>query len=252
MEEKNCGESMKQISFKSLRYALFLALASFVYFTGCTNKVSQSLYSGMPTDPTGSTPEITSVDPSSSALSGVTPVTIKGKNFLSDTSAIKVYFGNQTGTILSSSPTQLTVIPPNLEGQIKIKISTNVAELFSNTYDYLLEKAVKDFYPDPKDRTNIPVSIIADNAGNVYSSNSSYGLVQITPGGVSSVYSPKGGETYWTSMRFGSGGVLYAVRGLQAIFSIPAGGGVKNSAWVVLSPSSLKISQIEFDPLGNL
>ena len=104
----------------------------------------------------------------------------------------------------------------------------------------------------PADQTNKPVSIITDGAENVYSSNSSVGVVQITPDSVSTLYSPKSGETFLTSMRFGSGGNMFVARGLQAIFTIPSGGGVKNTSWVVLSPSTLKISNVEFDPMGNL
>ncbi len=242
---------MKQILFKSFIYTIFLAFASFIYFTGCSDNVTQSLYSGEPAGPIGSTPEITTVDPPNVALAGVTQITITGKNFLTDTSAIKVYFGKLPGVILSASTTQITLISPNVVGSVKIKISTNSAELFSNTYDYVLQPAAKDFYPDIKDRTNVPTYIVADNAGNLYSSNSSLGVVQITPDSVSTLYSLKGGETYWNCMRFGPGGVIYGARGLQALFTIPAGGG-KNSAWLTLSPSSLKISQIEFDPMGNL
>ncbi len=238
---------------KSIKKFLFkiIPLVVAIIFAGCTEKTTDSLYSGNPSGPTGATPEISTVNPPNEALAGVTAITITGKNFLSDTSAVEVYFGSLAGKIISASPTQLTVIPPNIEGAVNIKISTNVAELFSNIYTYSLAKAVKDFYPDAKDKTNVPASIIVDNAGNIYSSNSSYGLVQITPDSVSTVYSAKGGETYWTTMRFGPAGVLYAARGNQAVFTIPAGGG-KNSAWVVLTPSSLKISQIEFDPMGNL
>ncbi|MCL5027908.1 MAG: IPT/TIG domain-containing protein [Bacteroidetes bacterium] len=242
---------MKKYLFKLFIFTIFLAVTSFVYFVGCSNIVTPSLYSTVPTGPTGSTPEITSVDPPNVALAGVTNITITGNNFLSDTSAIKVYFGKQAGTILTASPTKITVISPNIAGSVKIKISTNVAEPYSNTYDYLLNAASKDWYPDVKDHTNIPMSIIIDNAGNIYSSNYAMGVVQITPDSVSTLYSAKGGETYWTTMRLGTGGVLYAARGNQAVFTIPAGGG-KNSAWVVLSPSTLKISQIEFDPLGNM
>lgn len=242
---------MKQNLFKLFTYTTALTFASFVYFIGCSNKVTPSMYSDASTGSLGSTPAITSIDPPTTALAAVTTITITGNNFLSDTSAISVYFGKQAGTILSASPTQLTVISPNTPGSLKIKISTNSAVLFSNAYDYILNPAAIDWYPDIKDHTNQPTNIIVDNSGNIYSSNYAMGVVQITPDSASSLYSAKGGETYWTRMRMGSGGVLYAARGNQAIFTVPAGGG-KNSAYVVLSPSTLKISQIEFDPLGNL
>ncbi len=242
---------MKQNLLKSI-ITLALAFAAIFSFNNCSNEEVPSLYSDSSGETTDAAPIINSVDPSNTAIAGVTPVTITGANFSSDTALIKVYFGKQAGIIISSTPTQLTVISPNVSGSVKIKISTANALKFSNTYDYLLEPAAKDFYPYIKDRTNKPVSIIIDKMDNIYSSNSTIGVVQITPDSVSTLYSERSGETFLTSMRFGAGGNMFAARGLQAIFTIPAGGGVKNSPWVVLSPSSTKISQIEFDPNGNL
>src|SRR4030066_596774 len=132
---------MKQNLLKSLIFKILLAFVSFVYFFGCSNEVTPSLYSEVSAGPIEITPKISSVDPASTAIAGVTTITITGENFLSDTSAVKVYFGKQPGTFLSASPTQLKVISPNVSGVVKIKISTNVAELFSNTYDYYFEAA---------------------------------------------------------------------------------------------------------------
>lgn len=243
---------MKRNLFKSFLFSVIAAFVSFVYFAGCSNNVTPSLYSGSPTSPSGATPEITTVDPPSEALAAVTTITINGKNFIADTSAVRVYFGGQVGKILTASPTQLTVISPNISGSLKLKISTNTAELFSNSYDYKLEPASQDYYPDASDQADIPMAVIADNSGIIYTSNASKGVFRVPPDSVATLYSVKGGETYWSCMRFGKDGVMYAVRGLQAIFTIPAGGGVRNSAWVVLSPNSIKISKIDFDPLGNM
>ncbi len=242
---------MKKYLYKLISYTIIPAIVSILFLAGCSNDVTPSLYTDSSTGSLGATPAITSIDPPTIALAGVTTITITGNNFSPDTSSLKVYFGKQAGTILSATPSQLTVISPNTPGSLKVKISTNSAVLFSNAYDYVLNPAAIDWYPDIKDHTNQPTTIIVDNSGNIYSSNYAMGVVQITPDSASSLYSAKGGETYWTRMRMSTGGVLLAARGNQAIFNVPAGGG-KNSAYVVLSPSTLKISQIEFDPLGNL
>ncbi len=242
---------MNKIFIKSFIILPVLLFAGLVYFAGCSNNVTDSLYSGSSAVSTGGTPKINSVNPPGEALAGVTQGQITGENFLSDTSAVKVYFGKQPGTIISASPTQLSVIPPNVSGALKIKVTTNVAESFSNTYDYTLSPAAQDYYPDATDKTTIPMSIIFDNTGTLYVSNASKGVFRVPPDSVSTLYSSKGGETFWTSMRFGSGGVLYAARNNQAIFMIPASG-ARNTPWVVLSPSSLKLSQIDFDPNGNM
>ncbi len=246
-----CGESMKKYFNKFIVIITIPAIVFISFLAGCSNEVTPSFYTDPSPSSLGATPSISSIDPPNSALAGVTNITITGSNFLSDTSAIKVYFGKQAGTIISATSTQLTVIPPNTPGTMKIKISTNTAVLFSNTYDYVLNPSAVDWYPDLKDHTNQPMNIIVDNSGNLYSSNYAMGIVQIAPDSSSILYSAKGGETYWTRMRMGIGGVLYAARGNQAIFTVPSGGG-KNSAYVVLSPTTLKLSQIEFDPSGNL
>ncbi len=243
---------MKQNLLKSLILAVCTALVLLVFFTSCSNEVTPSLYSGPASSPTGATPEIASVDPPNEALAAVTTITIKGNNFSSDTSAVRIYFGGQVGKVLTSSQTQLTVLSPNVSGSLKIKISTKTAELFSNAYDYMLEPASLDYYPEASDQANKPMAVISDNAGIIYSSNSAVGVIKIPPDSAATLYSVKSGETFWTSMRFDKNGILYAARGLQGVFSIPAGGGVKNSPWVILSPTSIKISKIEFDPLGNL
>lgn len=247
-EAKTFGEKMKQNLFKPIIISLF-TFAVFVFFSSCKNDEVPSFYSNTPT---GANPKITAVDPPNTAIAAVTPITITGENFLEDTSSVIVYFGEQVGKVLNASPTQLMVISPNVSGSLKIKISTVVALQFSNSYDYLLEPAAEDFYPEADDQNNKPASVIVDKLENVYSSNFDIGVVQITPDGVSTLYSQKAGESFLTTMRFGPGGDLYVARGLQGVFIIPNGGGVQNSPWVVLSPNTIKISQIEFDPIGNL
>ena len=243
---------MNQKFSKSFIFYLILSTASLIYLCGCSNEEVPSLYDESSPGSTGATPQINSVEPPSTAIAAVTPITITGSNFLSDTSLVNVYFGDQAAKVIAASSTQLTVISPNISGSLKIKISTSVSVPFSNTYEYVLQPAAVDFYPDSKDETNKPFSIIIDKIENIYSSNSGLGVVKITPDSVSTLYSVRSGETYFTHMRFGPGGELFAARGLQAVFTIPDGGGVKNSPWVVLSPNTIKISQIEFDPMGNL
>lgn len=238
---------------KNFYKTLLIKLVVIIIFLGiiqCSDEDTPSLYDN--SEKTSAAPEIISVEPASEAVSAVTVVKITGKNFLADTSQVKVYFGKKAGKILSSSSNEIQVIPPNISGQMKIKIATQTALSFSNEYDYLLTPAAEAIYPPSDDKTSQPFNIILDSQENVYSYNTGVGVMKIEPNGNSSLYSAKSGETFWTCMRFGAGGVLYGVRGLQAVFSIPAGGGVKNSSWAVLTPSTVKLSKIEFDSEGNL
>ncbi len=240
------------MNIKFFRSSLLLLFLSFglIYFAGCDNELTPSFYDS--NDSEGPTPKINSVEPESRAIAAVTPITITGENFMSDSSAVKVYFGAQYGEILSVTPTQLSVISPNLKGPLEIRISTNQAVQFSNSYDYYLEPATIDFYPLPGDEDNVPVTITVDNNENVFSSNSGLGVVKIMQDSSSELYSPRAGETYFTSIRFGSDGTLYGARGLYAVFAIPPGGGVKNSPYYLLPSRDTKISKLEFDPMGNL
>ncbi len=243
---------MKKILYNSLSVSLTAALLFFIAIAGCSDKGDPSLFQGVPTGPIGATPSISSVSPST-ALAGVTQMTITGQNFSTDPTQDFIYFNGNMVTATSATQTQLVLTAPNVFGdEVQIKVAVLNAEKFSNTIVYAIRQTAKDYYPGAKDKGNIPMSIIGDNAGNIYSSNNAIGVMEIMPDSSSILYSPKGGESFWTCMRFGPGGVLYVARGLQALFQIPAGGNVKAGTYVVLSPSTLKISQIEFDPLGNL
>jgi len=243
---------MKKNLLKSFVIVTLLMFVSSVYFVGCSDEEAPSLYNP---PGTAGTPEITSVDPPAVAIGAVTVITITGKNFSSDASKMKVYFGKEAANIVSASPTQLTVISPNVSGDMNIRVANQSSVPFSNSYQYTLTPAAEDFYPAAGDSVNRPYSFVFDKSDNIFSYNAALGVYQITPDGVATLYSPKSGEAYWTSMRFGTNGVLYGVRGsAQAIFTIPAnaGGTVKNSVWVSLTPATIKIAKIEFDPLGNM
>ncbi len=243
---------MKINSYKLFILTVFLATVSFVYFTGCTDKGAPSLYADVPTGPVGATPEITSVDPSASALAGVTTITITGKNFSSDSTSVFVYFNGQQGSLRSASSTQLTVVSPNIVGPVKMKIATLNAELFSNVIDYKLEAAAKNVFPDEKSTFVLPYGITSDKDGNIYMSvynGGNKGVKKITPDSTITDWALPGAETYWNSMRFGSDGTLYGARNVRAVFSMTQGG---SPATYVVLPSGVFITQLEFDPSGNL
>ena len=243
---------MKKNSYKLSILTVLLATASFVYFTGCTDKGAPSLYQDVPTGPIGATPAITSVDPASSALAGVTTITITGQNFSSDSASVFVYFNGQPGTLLSASPTQLTVVSPNIVGPVKLKVATLSAELFSNEISYQLNAAAKDVFPDSKSTFVLPYGITSDKEGDIFMSvynGGNKGVKEITPDSTITDWALPGAETYWNSMRFGSDGTLYGARNVRAVFSMTQGG---SPATYVVLPSGTFITQLEFDPSGNL
>ena len=244
---------MKNNFYNLLFTNLFIALIALLSFNGCSDKGAPSLYQGIPTTPIGATPSISSINPPNTSVAGVTQLTITGKNFSTNPLEDLVYFNITQAVVVSATPTQLVVNAPNVvSDSITVMVAVVHSELFSNKLYYNLTPAAKDFYPNSK--FTIPYSVVSDNIGNIYSSTTlngvGNGITKITPDSVVAPYASRGTETFWTSMRFGPNGVLYAARNLYAVFQIPAGGGAPTT-FVVL-PSSLKISQLEFDANNNL
>ena len=235
----------------SLISALFL-----IIFSGCSDKGDPSLYPGTPTAPNPATaPVIISINPAAPALAGVSQLTITGKNFSTNPSEDLVYFNGVQVPVSNATATQLTFTAPNIASD-SISIMTAVlnSSLFSNRINYSLVAVAKDIYPS-NSTFIVPYTLASDNSGNIYTSltisNSGAGVKEIAHDSVVTDYASKGSETFWSSMRFGPGGVLYTARNLYAIFKIPAGGGAP-STYVVLPSSSIKISQLEFDASNNL
>ncbi|HKJ81654.1 MAG TPA: IPT/TIG domain-containing protein [Ignavibacteriaceae bacterium] len=244
---------MKKSLYNSLVISFVLAAAFILSFSGCTDKGSPSLYQGVPTGPIGATPAVSSVSPSSYALAGITPITITGTNFSTNTLEDLVYFNGIQGTVTNATATQLTVIAPQsvIGDSVQLKIATTTTESFSNIFIYTLKPAAKEFFPDAKSTFVQPFSIAPDNNGNIFISYEKNavgaGIIKITPDSVLSDYATTGSETFWKSMRFGPGGILVCVRqdGVRALYQIPAGGGAP-STYVVL-PAGITIASIDYD-----
>lgn len=246
------GYSMKNNFYNFILPLFYLSIIALVIFSGCSNKGDASLYPGTPTAPNPTTaPVISSINPPTTAVAGVSQLTITGKNFSTNPLEDLVYFNGSQVKVTSATSTQLVVTAPNVVADsIAVMAAVIHSELFSNKLYYNLTPAATDFYPAVLDKSDLPTSLASDNSGNLYASVISQGVKKITPDSVVTNYATKGSETFWLSMRFGPNGVLYAARNLYAVYQIPAGGGAP-SIFVIL-PSTLKISQLEFDPYNNL
>jgi len=80
---------------------------------------------------------------------------------------------------------------------------------------------VERFYNfDEKTKKEIPYGITVDAQGTVYVSLSGLGIKKIT-GDSLTIFAPKGPETFFKAMTFGSDGAIYAVRGgIKGIYKI--------------------------------
>lgn len=235
---------------KKILAPICIIVLAFV-FAGCTTETEPSLwppaYEGKPA------PTITSLVPPSSALAGVSTITINGSNFSPRKEENLVYFDATVAEILEASVNQLKVKAPNLvKDSIKVRVAVRGAELFSNTVLYRLEAAVTDFGGLlPVDE---PWGIACDRDGNVYvslmSGGVSAGVKKITPTGVRTDYSPPvPGVPRWATMKIGPGGYLYAARIVRALFRIPPGGG---TATLWASSGLGVVYDFDFDAQGNI
>ena len=167
---KNC--------FYAINTLMILAL-SIVLITSCGEKPTPSLFD--PDKQYGLSPIITEIIPPDSCLAGITFMTFKGQNFLTNPDENFVFFNEYRINVLTASATELTLKSPNLVGDsIKIKMAVHGAELFSNIIYYKIEYTAYEYarinqYSDA-------YGLAYDNDGNVYVSlGANNSIVKITP-----------------------------------------------------------------------
>ncbi|MCK5456959.1 MAG: IPT/TIG domain-containing protein, partial [Melioribacteraceae bacterium] len=165
---------------------------------------------------------ITSINPED-GLAGITEFTITGENFSTVLEENVVYFGSTPAIILSATQTLLEVIPPNVvQDSIAVYMNTTAAK-FSDSVMVNLKSAAIEVYSFADFEQ--PYAITADKVGNIYlsfvSHNTGQGIKKLTPQGELLDFAPKGGETFYSGLQYGTEGKLYGARGgARAIFVI--------------------------------
>jgi hypothetical protein len=194
-------------------------------------------------------PVLSTLEPSSQALAGITEITITGSNFSADSRNNRVYFNGIPGTIISGTTTQLTVKVPNVVADtVMVKIAVVGAQDFSNQFQYKMVSSWEVYYPlDPI--AEKAYGIITDNSSNLLVNLYDIGIWKITPDKVKSLFVPKGNTQKWDNFRYGPGGELYGVRSARGVWKV-----VENIApaapWA--APSAGVIVALEFDANQNL
>jgi len=225
-----------------------------VIFIGCKEDAPASLFD--PNYVSGPQPKVTSVEPATNALAGVTTLTINGANFSATSANNLVFFDQTLVPVLQASTTQLQVKAPNLpKDSIKVKVAVFKSDLYSDAVLYKLNLAADEKFGS-FGTSEEPVAVECDTAGNAYvsmlSSGLGIGIKKFTPAGVRSDYSPafSGAVASWRGMKFGPGGAMYAVAGRSIIFRVPPGGGA-SAIW--LSGGGLSsLNDLDFDATGNI
>lgn len=235
---------MKKIFYNTL---IIITIFSAIILTSCAEDPPASLEeypsANLPA------PVLSTLEPSSQALAGITEITITGSNFSADSRNNLVYFNGVPGIVLSSTTTQLTVKVPNVVSDtVMIKIAVVGAQDFSNQFQYKMVSAWEVYYPlDPI--AEKAYGIITDNSSNLLVNLYDIGIWKITPDRVKSLFVPKGNTQKWANFRYGPGGELYGVRSARGIWKV-----VENVApaapWA--APSAGVIVALEFDANQNL
>lgn len=217
----------------------------------CAEDVTPTLYDLASTNLP--TPVITSLDPATEALAGVTKITITGSNFSSTLRNNLVYFNGVAGKVLTATSSQLEVISAVVvSDSVIIKVAVIGSNKFSNEILYKLNPAVGIFYPLDAKIFQVPYGLAVDGLENVYVSLKDQGIKKIDTQGVLSDFAPKGPETFFRSMAFASDNSIYAARGgVRGFYRV-----VENTAPAAFVATSQGISDnvnaIDFDKVNDV
>lgn len=244
--------NIKNIKNRILSFATITVLITSL-FVACSDETTPSLWEEKPK---GDTPVISSIEPSLQGLAGVTEITINGNNFSEDKDKNFVYFtaskAAEKAEILECTKTKLVIKAPNLVNDaIKIKIAVHGVELFSNEYQYKLAAAVSELIVFKTFEQ--AYSLTTDKAGNLYysfvSDGGGQGIKKFTTDGKVETFAPKGGETFYSGMKYGSDGAIYGVRNVRAVFRVVQG--TAPATYVVLD-NGVSLLDLDFDKNNNM
>jgi hypothetical protein len=238
----------------SVRKTSFLVAAlGLLFLSGCTKPADNSVYD--PNVSYKSSPAITSISPAGGAMAGMDTLVVQGTNFSSVLAENSVYFNAAPATLLSATATQIALVAPLVAiDSIGVRVAVSGSLQFSNTAQYKLFAGVLPW--GSLLATETSTSVATDAAGNLFSgfalSAVEGGIFKCTPTGVRSTYAPAtSGVLFWTSLKMGPGGYLYAARNFRAVYRFAPGGGTSGAVWLAF-PVGVAINDIDFDQSGNL
>ncbi|NWF87861.1 MAG: IPT/TIG domain-containing protein [Ignavibacteriaceae bacterium] len=234
------------------KISAFISAAIFLFYAaGCAEDITPTLTEYSP--PSLPTPVITSINPPTEALAGVTKIIISGSNFSSTLRNNLVYFNGVPGTVISATPTQLELTSPVvISDSVSIKIAIIGSDQFSNVISYKLKAAVAEFYAFNPKIFEVPYAITLDNLENMFVSLKDLGIKKISNQGVMTSFAPKGPETFFRSITLASDNVIYAVRGgIKGVYKVAEN--TAPSAFVASAQGITdNVNSINFDESRNV
>lgn len=229
----------------------FIIIIALLTFISCDNDTTPTLYENLAN---GATPIISSVTPSDTVLAGVTVVRIVGDNFSPDVTKNIVYFNEQVAEILEVSSTEIVVRTPNfVKDSVNIKISVQGAPLFSDPYLMDLKPSIRTVYQFQD--FELPYALTTDKDNNIIfsytTSGISSGLGKISPQRELSAHSLKGGESFYTTLRYASNDKTYGTRKppVRALFGSEKDGSPKA---IAVENRDAKLLSLDIDQNNNI
>lgn len=234
-------------------FLLTFVLLATLALNSCSDPEIPSLYE--PDAVYRAQPLIESISPAGSAIAGIDTLVIKGSGYSTVLAENSVYFNVLPAAILFATSTQLTVKAPLVIGDsVGVRIAVVGSLLFSNTAKYELKAGVAAF--GGLGAGELSTALCTDATGNLFVGYSSggveAGLLKFAPSGTRSNYAPAtAGVAWWTSLKMGPGGYIYAARNFRALYRFSPRGGSSAALWLAL-PIGAVISDFDFDQEGNL
>ena len=207
------------------------------------------------------TPIINSIIPSDGSYEGVGIITIRGENLSHVKEENIVFYDGNRGTILEACDTQLVVQnavvieDPSVNVLDSVKIQVAVigssegetgAYPFAEYFPYRLERGAIEY--GAFSEFNIPHALACDSEENLYVATEKRKIYKVyidsaTDSLITEEYVSSTGILIITGMKMGPGGYLYITRNHKNIYTIPPGGGSKET-FVKLSG---KVYDLDFD-----
>ena len=232
-------------------------------FAGCTKwEMPPSIYDQSAKSDT-TAPFITGFLPADSAIAGYREITIFGRNFPTDTSAIHIFFQDRIPVIKSLTSSQIVLYRPLLDANeygikltIKVENPSIVAAVKNRPYQ--LEAPVTQFADLSLVTRTLSVMEFGKN-DTLYAASSRY-LYTITSDGAwvtqhmdQSLLGPDLAKI--TDMKFGPGGYLYCETGgsKRGIYRIDVVNKTKvSSPFMTLPAAAGSVAHLDFDATGKI
>mgnify|MGYP001238075772 FL=1 len=202
-------------------------------------------------DQGGSTPIVSSVEPSQGAFAGIDTVMITGQHFSDNISENLVYFNGMLGNVVEATSTTIGVVPPNLvSDSVQISVAVQGAFVFGKYENvYTLRAAVIEY--GPFDQFTDIYSLDLDRQENLVVS------LNATPDAQFWIVDTNQDSSVWSSslakasgMKMGPTGSIYFVNYQRFLYKDEQGTDKENTE--IFKRLNGNATDLDFDENGNL